>query len=368
MLYDDKAHELRFRAATGKNADQLARLRVPIEGSIAGTIWKTGQPIIIAEAERDPRHYDATDQAIDFETRNILGVPLSILERRLGVLEALNKSGDAPFSEDDVRVLSTLAGQAAIAIQNAQLVGELQRAYQKLNQLDNLKNDFIAVASHELRTPLGLILGYASMLKDDASGPAAQQVEAVLQAALRLRGIIEEMVNLRHLDTGARVPQPEVLDIKGLIALVCAECDTLAHGKGQTIIFQLPAESVPVNVDRAQITIVLNNLLTNAIKFTPAGGQIAVGAEPRDGQVWVTVSDTGVGIPPGDLERIFERFYQVEPHLNRRHGGMGLGLSIARGMVELHGGRIWAESVVGRGSRFTFTLPAGDPSAIKPTG
>jgi signal transduction histidine kinase len=145
---------------------------------------------------------------------------------------------------------------------------------------------------------------------------------------------------------------------------VCAECDTLAHGKGQTIIFQLPAEPAPVNVDRAQITIVLNNLLTNAIKFTPAGGQIAVGAELHDGQVWVTVSDTGVGIPPGDLERIFERFYQVEPHMNRRHGGMGLGLSIARGMVELHGGRIWAESVVGRGSRFTFTLPAGDPAAI----
>lgn len=368
MLYDEKMHELRFRAATGKNAEQLAKVRVPIEGSIAGTIWKTGQPMLISEAEQDPRHYDATDQAIQFETRNILGVPLSIQDRSIGVLEVVNRHDDESFAEEDVRLLSTLAGQAAIAIQNAQLVGELQKAYQKLNQLDSLKNDFIAIASHELRTPLGLVLGYASMLKDDASGPAAQQVEAVLQAALRLRGIIEEMVNLRHLDTGARMLQPEVMDIKVLIGLVCAECDTLAHGKGQTILFQLPSEPVLVNADRAQITIVLNNLLTNAIKFTPDGGQIAVGAAPHDSEVWVTVSDTGVGIPTGDLERIFERFYQVEPHMNRRHGGMGLGLSIARGMVELHGGRIWAESRVGRGSRFTFTLPPGDLAAIKHRG
>jgi signal transduction histidine kinase len=367
MLYDDKLGELRFAAVTGINAEQLAKMRVPIEGSIAGAVWKTGQPMQVTQADQDPRHYDATDQAIHFQTRNILGVPLSIKERNIGVLEALNKHGDAPFTEEDTQVLSTLAAQAAVAIHNAQLVGALQRAYHKLNQLDSLKSDFIAIASHELRTPLGLILGYASILKDDASGPAAEQLEVVMQAALRLRGLIEEMVNLRHLDTGERVLQRATFPIQDLIKTVCTECESLATAKGQTISFNLPAAPAPVSADRAQITIVLNNLLTNAIKFTPQGGRIAVSVEPRNNEVCVSVSDTGIGIAASDLERIFERFYQVEPHMNRRHGGMGLGLSISKGLVELHGGRIWAESVKGRGSRFTFTLPANNPN-LKTTG
>ncbi len=360
MLYDEKAGELRFAAATGANAEQLARLRVPIEGSIAGTIWRTRRPMLIANADQDPRHYDGTDQAINFRTRNILGVPLSIQERSIGVLEAINKHGDALFTEEDTKVLCTLAAQAAIAIQNAQFVGELRRAYQKLNQLDSLKSDFIAIASHELRTPLGLILGYASLLRDDASGPAAEQLEVVVQAALRLRGIIEEMVNLRMLDTGERTLQRVTFSIQELIKAVCAESESFATAKGQAISIHVPAAPLWVHADRAQITVVLNNLLTNAVKFTPHGGRIGVSASSRDNEVWVSVSDTGIGIPANDLERIFERFYQVEPHMERRHGGMGLGLAIAKGLVELHGGRIWAESVKGRGSRFTFTLPAGN--------
>ena len=256
---------------------------------MAGTIWKTGQPMLITEADQDPRHYDGIDQAIDFDTRNILGVPLSIKDRSIGVLEVVNKHDDAPFTEEDTQLLSTLAAQAAIAIQNAQLVGALQRAYKKLDELDKLKSDFIAIASHELRTPLGLILGYASMLKDDAGGAAAEKWMSWCKrrctcAADRRHG---QPAPPRYGRDGAaaddvRHPRSD--------RPVCAECDSLAHGQGQTISFQLPSEPVLVNADRAQITIVLNNLLTNAIKFTPDGGHIAVGAEPRNGEVRVSVS------------------------------------------------------------------------------
>jgi two-component system sensor histidine kinase VicK len=114
---------------------------------------------------------------------------------------------------------------------------------------------------------------------------------------------------------------------------------------------------VRVRVDREKIGIVLNNLINNAIKFTPPGGRIQIAVRPQTGMVAVSVTDTGIGIPEEDVYRIFERFYQVESHLTRNEGGMGLGLSIAQGMVELHGGRMWVESVEGRGSRFTFTLP-----------
>jgi signal transduction histidine kinase len=357
MLYDEKAGELRFAAATGANAEQLARKTVPIEGSVAGVIWKSRRTMLITQADQDPRHYDRIDQAIDFRTRSILGVPLSIKERSIGVLEALNKCGDVPFTEEDAQVLCTLAAQAAVAIQNAQLVSALQSAYKKLGELDKLKSDFIAIASHELRTPLGLVLGYASMLKDETGGAAAEKLNVVVQSALHLRELIEDMVNLRHLETGETALQLTTFDIQDWVRSVCADCDSLATAKRQTISIQLPSEPIQIYADRAQITIVLNNLLTNAVKFTPDGGHIVVRADLGEGDAWISVADSGVGIPPTDLERIFERFYQVEPHLTRRQGGMGLGLPIAKEMVELHGGRIWAESVVGKGSRFTFTLP-----------
>ncbi len=357
MLYDEKAGELRFAAVTGANAEQLARKTVPIEGSVAGVIWKSGRTMLITQADQDPRHYDRIDQAIDFRTRSILGVPLSIKERNIGVLEALNKCGDAPFSEEDAQLLCTLAAQAAVAIENAQLVSALQSAYKKLGELDKLKSDFISIASHELRTPLGLILGYASMLKDETGGAAAEKLNVVVQSALHLRELIEDMVNLRQLEAGETALQLTLFNIQDWVQSVCADCDSLVAAKRQTISVQLPPEPIQVSADRAQITIVLNNLLTNAVKFTPDGGRIVVRADPCEGDVWLSVADSGIGIPPADLRRIFERFYQVEPHLTRRQGGMGLGLPIAKEMVELHGGRIWAESVVGKGSRFTFTLP-----------
>jgi len=357
MLYDENAGELRFAAITNVAQEQLTRIRVPIEGSVAGVIWKTGQPMLVTDAYRDPRHYDGTDQATRFQTRNILGVPLAYKDRNIGVLEALNKCGDEPFTEEDTRLLCALASQAAVAIQNAQLVGALQQAYQKLNQLDTLKSDFIAIASHELRTPLAIVLGYASMLKDTTSGPTADQLEVVVQAALRLRGLIEEMVNLSHLDAGETVLELAAFPIQELVFTVCTEVDSLATAKGQTISLHVPPDPLPIKADRSQITIVLNNLLTNAIKFTAPGGRIAVSAEQHGSEAWIAVTDSGIGIPASDLERIFEPFYQVEPHMNRRHGGLGLGLSIARGLIGLHSGRIWAESVVGKGSRFTFTLP-----------
>jgi signal transduction histidine kinase len=361
MLYDEKECELRFAAITNTAQDQLTVMRVPIEGSVAGAIWKTGQPMVVADADRDPLHYDGTDQATRFQTRSILGVPLTYKDHNIGVLEALNKCGDQPFTDEDMRLLSALASQAAVAIQNAQLVGALQQTYQKLNQLDTLKSDFIAIASHELRTPLSLILGYASMLKDTTSGQTAEQMEVVVQAALRLRGLIEEMVNLSHLDAGETVLELAAFPIQDLVFTVGAEVDSLATAKGQTISLRVPPDPLLVHADRSQITIVLNNLLTNAIRFTGPSGRIAVSAELHGSEVWIAVTDSGIGIPATDLERIFEPFYQVEPHMNRRHGGLGLGLSIAKGLVELHGGRIWAESVLGKGSRFIFTLPVSSP-------
>lgn len=361
MLYDERARDLRFVAATGRNSQELARYRVPLDGSIAGTIFKSRQPLLIENAAADPRHYDQVDQKIDFQTRSILGAPLLIKERAIGVVEVVNKVNNASFSEQDTQVLSMLAAHAAVAIENAQLVNALQKAYQKLNELDKLKSDFIAIASHELRTPLGLILGYASMLKEEAGDQSDEKLDRVLHSAMRLRGLIEDMVNLRHIESGASELELSRLDMGALVKTVCMDCEGLAAAKNQTITQAFPPTPVFAMADEGKVALALTNVLTNAIKFTPNNGHIHVALQSREHEVWISVADNGPGIPEKDLERIFDRFYQVEPHMTRKHGGMGLGLSIARGMVELHGGRMWAESQVGQGSRFTFVLPINGP-------
>jgi signal transduction histidine kinase len=137
----------------------------------------------------------------------------------------------------------------------------------------------------------------------------------------------------------------------------------LYTAKNQEVLLHLPDEPLHIKADREKIGLVLNNLLTNAIKFTGPSGRIMVSAEQKNGEVNVHVADTGVGIPQTEVDRIFERFYQVEPHLTRTHGGLGLGLAIAKGMIDLHGGHIWVESVEGKGSRFSFSVPIDGPKS-----
>ncbi|MFB0536978.1 MAG: ATP-binding protein [Anaerolineae bacterium] len=359
LLVDKDTGELRFEAINGTKREEMKPLTVPLEGSIAGWIAREGKPLLVPEVRQDPRFYSQVDETTDFETRSILGVPLQVKGEVIGVLEAINKTGDEIFTQDDMQTLSTLAAHATIAIENARLVTETQKAYEELSELDRLKSDFVAIASHELQTPLAVILGYASFLREEATGVASEQMDAVLQSALRLRSLIDDMVNLRHIETGEAELELELeqLSLNRLVATITAEFASLAEAKKQSVSIKLASQPPTVEADRQKLHLVLANLLSNAIKFTPEGGRIQVEVETRENEVWVSVRDTGIGIPPREQERIFDRFYQTEPSLTRRFEGMGLGLSIAKGMVELHGGRIWVDSVEGMGSSFTLALP-----------
>jgi signal transduction histidine kinase len=362
LLLNEGGTELRFAATTGSNRDKLMALRVPVDGSLAGTILRSGEPMVFDNVQQDPRHFDGVDKHIAFESRALLGVPLLVRDRAVGVLEAVNKTDSAPFSDEDGQVLMTLAAQAAVAIENARLVTALQKAYEQLNRVDQIKSNFIAVASHELRTPLGVIMGYASMLKDDADKPeTAEQLDKVLGSALRLRDLIDDMVNMQHVEEGkAKLVLTEFM-LADVVQNVVGAVSELYSVKEQEMLVSLPPQPLILIADREKITLVINNLLTNAIKFTEARGRIMLTAERKNGDVQVHVADTGVGIPEREIEHIFDRFYQVEPHLTRSHGGLGLGLAIAKGMVELHGGKIWVESVEGLGSRFSFSVPLNGP-------
>lgn len=357
LLVDDKTQDLFFAAATGSDPKELAKIPVPLDSSIAGTIYREDRPLIINEVAEDPRHFRPVGERINLDIRSLIGVPMRNHDEVIGVLEAVNKR-EAMFNEADLQTLSIIASQAAVAINNARLVDALQRAYDELGKLDKLKSEFISIASHELRTPLALILGYATILKEDSKDGPTEHVEAVLNSAMRMRSLIEDMTNLNLLRVGSAEMNFENQPLQSVVRAAYEEVKETIQAKGQSLRLDIPREAMTAYVDGPKLSMALTNLLNNAMRFTQAGGEISLTLARRGPEVWFRVEDTGVGIEPQELERIFDPFYQVEEHLRRRHEGMGLGLAIVRGVARAHRGRAWASSQgQGKGATFTIALP-----------
>lgn len=357
LLLDPYTRELRFKATSGEMSAELADTAVPLNNSIAGTVLTSNEPLIVDDVSQDPRWNPEVSQTLDFPTGSILGVPMHDVFRPVGVLEALNKV-DGPFTEEDVALLSILADLAGVAIEKARLFEELQQANQQLNQLDRLKSDFISVASHELRTPLSIILGYVSYLRELADEESAGQLDSVLRAAVRLRNLIQDMLNLQYIDAGTASLEQSLVNLTEIVKNLVDERDEIPLAKQQIIKVDMPEKPVMVIVDRNMLQVILNNLFDNAVKFTPEEGQITISIEEHNNETWISVQDTGRGIAKNQLKRVFNRFYQIEHHLRRQHEGMGLGLAIAKELAELNRGRIWATSVPGEGSQFYVAFPA----------
>lgn len=358
LLVDENTKDLYFAAATGADPEELRTIPVPLYGSIAGTIFREDKYQIINEVARDPRHFHQVDERTRLQTRSLIGVPMRIGDEVIGVLESMNKRSGS-FDETELRTLEIIASQAAVAINNARLLKALKNAYEELGKLERLKSDFIAIASHELRTPMHLILGYATLLQEEAKDQTSELAEAVMNSAQRMSRLIEQMTNLNMMQV--RSPELE-LHPQGLQEIARgaqSQLTELIQAKGQTLTVEMPDALIMAEVDGGKLQLALTNLLNNAMRFTPAEGHIQLRLERHGPEAWLRVIDDGIGIPPGEQERIFDRFYQVENHMVRRHEGMGIGLSIAQAIVEAHGGRLWAESK-GRdqGSTFTIALKA----------
>jgi signal transduction histidine kinase len=207
-----------------------------------------------------------------------------------------------------------------------------------------MKSNFMNLASHELRTPLAIIMSYAEFLRQDTQGTLSAHAARVLEAAHRQRAIIDSMTNMNLLQLGVLGLSIAKLPCQTVLRKAYDEVRDLAEAKQQRVELALPDEPIQVKADPARLSLVFVNVLDNAIRFTPSGGSIHVSVQTLPTEARVAVRDNGAGIPPGELNNIFEDYYQVEDHMTRRHGGLGLGLAIARGIVDLHGGRIWAES------------------------
>jgi len=358
LLWDNVKSRLVFAATTTENkaSRDLVGKAVPLD-SIAGTIYQERRVIQVDNAESDPRHYDELDQTIQFKTRSLLGVPMISHDRVIGVLEVVNKRS-LPWTESDHNNLTTLAGEAAVAIEVGQLVVDLQEANAELSELDKLKSDFIAIASHELRTPLGIILGYSSFLQESEDRAVRAQANKVMEGALQLRRIIESMINLRYVKQKASDLYQQKISLKSIMDDLERDTNTLTNAGANVFNFQTVDDNVEVNVDRSRLLMAFTNVLSNALSFSNAGDPIDIFAEIKDDEVHVSIRDYGLGIDTDHVEFIFDEFYQVEDHMTRHHGGLGIGLSITRALIEAHGGRIWATSEgLQKGTTVTMAIP-----------
>ncbi len=358
MVADESTHSLRFVAAPPIQWNVMKSLDVPLEGSIAGRVFTTGNSEIVVAARRDQKHFKNIDSMTGFETRSMAAVPIIFKGEKIGVFEVINHRGNADYTEEDVAILEIIAAEAAVLLYNDRLEKQVHKAHTEIAQLDRMKSDFTAIASHELRTPLGLILGHATFLREMVDAQYLDQVDTIIRAASKLKEIIEDLSNVDNFQTGMATLRNRMFSVNRLILELIDSYQEEARSKKITFRTNLHQTSdLVIDGDVEKISIAVSNLIKNAIMFTNEGGHVFVQVEQVPGYVKISVIDDGIGIPAADLSRIFERFYQVESHLTRKHGGMGLGLSVSKVMVEMHGGRIWAEGEEGKGSTFTILLP-----------
>lgn len=357
LLVGDKTRDLYIAAATDADPETLQKIPVPKEGSIAGTVFREDRPLILNELGATGQRYPEAGEGERFSVRSLIGVPLRIRDDVTGVLEAVNKR-QGIFDEADLLTLTNIASLAAVAISNARQIEALNRAYDALGNLDQLKTDFIAIASHELRTPLGLILGNASLLKELSGEDVSEHADAVLNSAMRMRVLIEDMTNLNMLQAGSANLVLSKRPLQPIVQLVYEEALGLVEAREQTIKLNLPTDTLEAMVDEQKITMALTNLLNNAIRFTPKERELGLTLEQHGHEAWLRVHDDGIGLVPDELETVFDSFYQVEDHLTRQHDGLGLGLPIVKAIAESHGGRVWVESEgPDQGATFTIALP-----------
>ena len=271
-------------------------------------------------------------------------------------VEAFLKGRKEVLEQEERRVYAQ-AYQQKLVDRLEEKVRELTKANEELKELDRMKDEFISIAAHELHTPLSILLGYAVMAKEEATGEMQRYLEITVNKSLQLQEVIGCMLDLKYLQAGEAFSKVEKVSLKELIEAAVDELSLLTETMQQVIELDLPEDLPEIETDRRKFNLILSNLLSNASKFTPEGGKIRVEGRVGEGEVAVSVRDTGIGIPAKERERIFAPFYQVEDSLTRTHGGLGLGLAIVKSAVATCGGRIWVESEEGAGSTFSFTLP-----------
>ncbi len=487
LLLDDERGVLTFEIALGPKGEEVMDFEIPLgPGSIVGYVAQSGESVIVPDVHRDPRWAQEYSEAIGFQTRSIICVPLRVKDRIIGVVEGINKLGTEPFGPADERLLSAIAGQAAVLIDNLKLYEELESRINFANQelvaanrelatekyrieaivnamadgligidangtvlrvnpaaerllgikesealgrhvlavvqehdlaqlflesvaehggsiareiplggpeervvraqmalvededgvagkvcvltditqlkeLDRMKTDLVSFVSHELKNPLTSVKGFTSLLQDDLEASGAretvQYVQLIARQVERMQRLVVDFLNVARLEAGRELEMQweTIRDLPEIIneIIVFESRSTDRH----TFRTDFEPELPPLRADRDKVYQILVNLLNNAVKYSPEGGEIVLGAAVHNDEIVLSVQDHGVGIAPENMSHLFQKYRRERTALTQRVAGTGLGLYLTKRLVEAHGGRIWAESEVGKGSTFSVALP-----------
>jgi signal transduction histidine kinase len=308
---------------------------------------------------------DVRQRARQQGTRTVLCVSIKKNGRSIGTI-LLRRSSVRPFAPRQIDLAETFADQAAIAIENTRLLNEIQDKSRQLELAGRHKSEFLANMSHELRTPLNAIIGFSDVLEQRLFGELnekqADYTHDIATSGRHLLDLVNEILDLSKVEAGRMELNRAEFVLAESIRAALAFIRERAAGHRIELVAMMPEDLGTVVADERKIRQVLLNLFSNAVKFTPDGGRIAVRARRTDAEIEVSVQDNGIGIAPEDQPRVFEEFRQVGKASDRSREGTGLGLTLAKRFIELHGGRIWIDSEVGKGTTFTFAVPVGSPA------
>lgn len=328
--------------------------------SLVAQAARTGEIVRVDDVTSSPAHMF---NPLLPKTRSEVAIPMVTGDEVIGVFD-VQDARPGRFDASEIEVLATLAGQIAVGLRNAESFEALQQVAERLREVDRLKSEFLANMSHELRTPLNSILGYAELLQmgidGELSEPVLEDVTAIFENGQQLLQLINDILDLTKIEAGRMALSKLPVSVVSLLEEARSHCMGLLHRQPKPVEIVVDADDgLPLVIaDPVRLAQVLNNLLSNAIKFTDRG-EIRLHArhDAEAGRVCIDVVDTGIGISPENLARLFERFRQIDGSTTRRAEGTGLGLAISRHLVEMHGGTLTATSEVGRGSMFTVSLP-----------
>jgi signal transduction histidine kinase len=366
--FDEESQVFHLRATHGMTQELIeaireARLRLGSDNLVgrAAMHREAAQVPDILKEHEDPLR----DLVVRAGFRALLALPLLREDRIIGALVVRRKSpGEFPSALIDL--LRTFATQSVLAIQNARLFRELAEKSRQLEAASRHKSEFLANMSHELRTPLNAIIGFSEVLLERMFGEVnAKQLEYlqdILTSGQHLLALINEILDLSKVEAGRMELELSTFDLPQTLENALTLVRERATRRGIALELAVDDRLGDVVGDERKIRQVLLNLLSNAVKFTPEGGRVSLAAAPADGAVRIAVTDSGIGIAPEDQAAIFEEFRQVGTATAQKAEGTGLGLTLAKKFVELHGGTIWVESELGKGSTFTFTLPFASPA------
>jgi signal transduction histidine kinase len=375
---------LDFRVTRDQQGKDVPHAEDQISTSVLRQIIDTGEPLVLRDAMNDP-HFSSARSVMALSLRSVMGAPLISYGKAIGAIYVENRSVRSRFKEDDLPPLVLFAHQAAAAIENAALndgleariaarTQELQTANQQLEhswheatEANRLRTVLFSKVAHDIRAPLSLADNALEALATGLLGPLTDtqyewlgKSRAALTRALRLTGDVSQLANI---ELGGLQFSPQNVALPEFLKDMHELARGLGRPDGVTFQLELEPDLPPVRIDPGRIEQVIFNLLSNAIKFT-ARGSITLQASyhATNDEVVISVTDTGEGIPAEQIGHLFQRFQQVDPDLARRRLGSGLGLSICKDLVEMHGGRIWVESTPGVGSSFMFALPVRGPA------